>query len=129
MHFVTGATELRRLMQWLEESLLVKTRLGFNQQLVDLLQNRILAERERILDGFFDHIIRIAASTIDVSDRVAGGTRNTRLRRRVVHIVVVRIIKRAGKKRDHVVATRTPARSLHRPVPFEHFLASFTDRI
>ncbi len=125
MHLVAGRTELRRLVKRLQESRLVKLRLGLDQLVVDPLQHRVLAERERIVQRLFDRVVGVAARAVDVRDRVADGAGDAALRRRVAGRVEVRIVKGTAEERHRVVAAGAPARRLHAAVSLERHVARF----
>ena len=69
---VAGGTEFRLLVEWLKKSPFVELWLGFDQLLVDELQNAVRAVGERIMNGLINCVIAIAASAVDVGDRVAS---------------------------------------------------------
>ena len=106
---VAGGTKFRALVQRLKEGALVKFGFGFDQLIVDGLENSIRAERERIMDGFINGIVRISASAIDVSDGMARGAGDAGLRGWMFLEVVIRVIERAAEERNDIVTARAPA--------------------
>ena len=66
MYLVTGTAELGRLVEGLEEGLLVECRLGLYKLAIHPLEEGVLAESERVVQGLFDGVRRVAAVVIDV---------------------------------------------------------------
>ena len=54
---VAGRAELGRLVQRLQERLLVELRLGLDELVVDPLQDRVRAERERVVQRLLDRVV------------------------------------------------------------------------
>ena len=79
MNLVATAAEFRGLVQRLEESLLVKLRLGLDQLPVDPSQGRVVAAGERVVDRLLDGVVGVAAPAVEVGDGVAGGAGDPRL--------------------------------------------------
>jgi len=115
---VAGRAELRALMQVLQERLLVELRFGFDKLLVDELQQPVGAEREWIVDRFFDGVIRIAPRAVHVGDRVASRAGDPRLRSGMFLHIEVRIIEGAAKERHDIMAAGTPTRGFDVAVSF-----------
>ena len=111
-HLVAGGTELGRAHERLEELLLVKLRLGFHQLLVEILQQAVGAVGERVMDRFVDGVVPVSLRAVHMGDRVARGTRNPHTRRRMVHIVELRVVKRPAEEGHRIVAAGAPARRL-----------------
>ena len=75
----------------------MELRLRFHQLLVEILEHPIRAVGERVVDRLVDGVVGIAHRAVDVRDGVAGRAGDARLRRRMIHVVEVRIIKRAAE--------------------------------
>ena len=125
--FVASGAKLRRAHERLEEGLLVKLRLSLDQLPVDVLEDAVGAVSERIMNRLVNRVVRIAPSAVDVRDRMAGRASDARLRRRIMHIIEMRIIKSAAEKRYDVMATGAPARRFHVAVAFDSDLPGLTD--
>ena len=87
----------------------MKRRLGLNKLIVDPLQHRVVALRKRIMNRFFNRVVRIAHVAIDVGNRVADRARNPGLRSRMIQHVELRIIEGSTEERDRVMTARTEA--------------------
>ena len=107
---------LGSLQDRLEERLLVHLGLGFHERVVDPLQERVVAEGERIMLGLFDRVGGVAAGVVDVGDRVAGGAGDAGLAGGVIHVVIVGIVEFTREERHWIVAAGTPAGCLGRAV-------------
>ena len=101
--------------------------LGFNQLLIHPLQGRIFAKGKRIVQWFFDGIVRVSFGRVDVGDRMADRTCDTRLRGWMFDVIKMRIVECTAEERNGVVASSTPSGSLDVTVPFERNLAGFAD--
>ena len=126
MDLVAGRTELGRLVEVLEEGLLVQRGLGFDKLIVRPLQQCIVAVRERIVLGFLDGEVGVPLRAVDVRDRVAARAGDARLRSRVVHIVELRIVEGSAEERHRIVTARAEPRAAHVAVPLERDLARLT---
>ncbi len=111
--FVTGRAELRGFMERLQERLFVERRLGFHHLVVDPLQDRVLAERKRVVLRLLDGVGRVAGGAVDVGDGMAGGASDAGMGGGVLDVVEIRIVEGAAEERYHVVAAGAPARGLH----------------
>ena len=120
---VAGRAEVGVLDDRLQERLLVHLGLGLHERIVDPLQERVVAEGERIMLRLFDRVGGVAAGVVDVGDRVAGRAGDARLAGRVVHVVVIRVVELAREERHRVVAAGAPAGGLGRAVASERDLA------
>ena len=67
VHLVAGRAELGRAVKVLQERLLVERRLGLDELIVDPLQQRVVAERERVVQRLFDRVVGVAARAVDVA--------------------------------------------------------------
>ena len=115
---VTGGAELGAAMQVLQERLLVERRLALHQLPVHPSQDRVVAEREGVVQGFLDREVGVAAGRIDVGDRVAGRAGDAGAREGVLANVVVGVVEPGAlegprEERYRVVAARAPAGGLH----------------
>ena len=122
-HLVAGGAKLGRLVEGLEEGLLVELRLALHQLLINEVGQRVGGrEGEGVVDRLFDGVVAVADGTLlgalEVRDGVAGDAGNARLRGRVVHHVEVGIIEGPGEEWHRVMAAGAPAGSLHRSVAF-----------
>ena len=71
VHFVARPAELGRLVQRLQEGLLVERRLRLDELVVDPLERPVLAEREGVVDRPVDRVVAVASRAVHVTDRVA----------------------------------------------------------
>ena len=122
-HLVTGGAELGRLVEGLEEGLLVELRLALHQLLVDEIGQRVGGrEGEGVMHRFLDGVVAVADGALvgafQVRDGVTSHAGDARLRGRVVHHVEVGIIEGPGEEWHRVMAAGAPAGSLHRSVAF-----------
>ena len=101
----------------------MKLGFGFDQLLIDVLEQAIGAVGKRIMNRFINCIVRIAASAVDVSDGMARGAGDASLRRWMFLEVVIRIIEGATEERHDVVAARAPARGSYIAVAFQGYFA------
>ena len=88
--FVTSTTEFRTAMEWLEESLFVKIRFGFDQLPVDPAEGLVLTKGKGVVDRLFDGVVGIAAGSIDMSDSVTRGTSDAGVGHGILSQVVIR---------------------------------------
>ena len=109
MNLVTRAAELFALVKRLEEGLLVERGLGLDELSIDPLQERVLAECKRIVQGLLDGVRAIAAVILNVRDAMTHATRDARMRRGVLFVVEVRIVERTTEERHGIVTRRTEA--------------------
>ena len=72
-------------------------------------QRRLLAGSEWIVDRRVDLVVAVAAHAVDVRDAVADRAGDPGLRRRVVHVVEVRIVEAAAEKRHRIVTAGAEA--------------------
>ena len=72
VNFVAGATELGRLVEWLEERGFVEGRLGLHQLAIHPLQRCVLAEGKRVMLRLIHGVGRIAQVGIHMADGVAN---------------------------------------------------------
>ena len=70
-------------------------RLGFDQSIVDPLQQLVIAKGERVVLGVFNSVIGIAASAGHVGDGVTGGAGDPGLRGGIFDHVRIRVVKLA----------------------------------
>ena len=101
---MTGATEFRLFMQWLEKSLLVKGRLGLDHLLIQPLQKWTTAERKRVMLRCGEREIGVTPWTIDMSDRMANRAGDTCAGERVVRVTETGVVKDTAQQRHRVVA-------------------------
>ena len=127
IHFVTRSTKLCRFMQRLQKRLLVERRLRFHKLIVDPLQNRIVALRERIVNRFFDRVVCVPDVAVDVRNGMANCAGDPGLCGGMIQHVELRIVEGSAEERDWVMAARAEARALNRPIAFEGDFASFRD--
>ncbi len=78
-HLVTGRAILGRAHERFEKSFLVKLRFRLDQLLIEVLQHRVRAISEWIMDRFVNRIIRVPPGAVDVRDRVARRAGDARL--------------------------------------------------
>ncbi len=71
---VTGTTELSRLVQRLEERLLVERRLGLHKLVVHPLQKLAVAFGKWIMNWLFNRVVRITLVAVDMRDGMANRT-------------------------------------------------------
>jgi hypothetical protein len=71
VYLVAGAAEFLCLVKWLEHFGFVESRLGFDENFIDLLKHRVVAVDKRIMHRFVDHIICVASLAVDMGDSVA----------------------------------------------------------
>jgi len=64
--------------------------------LIEVLKGGILAIGERIVERFIDGVIGIALGAVDLRDGMTSCASDPCLRRRVIHIVEIRIIEGAA---------------------------------
>ena len=83
---VAGAAELGGRVQRLEEGPFVQFGLRLDQLMVDELEERGVAEGERVVLGLLDRVVGVAAGTVDVGDRVAGGAGDAGVRGRLLDV-------------------------------------------
>ena len=105
----------------------MKFRLGFNQLLIHPLQGRIFAKGKRIVQWFFDGIVRVSFGGVDVGNSMADRAGDTRLRGWMFDVIKMRVVECTAEERYWVVASSTPSGSLDVAVPFERNLACFAD--
>ena len=127
VHLVADAAELGCLVVWFEERLLVEIGLGFDQLVVDPLQHRVVAVRERVMQRFLDGVVGVAPVAVDVRDRVADGAGDTRVSGGVVDVVVVLLIEGPAEEWHGIVAAGTPSRGADVAVVFERDLSCLAD--
>ena len=126
-HLVAGRAELGVLDDRLQERLLVHLGLGLHQRVVDPLEERVVAEGERVMLGLLDRVGGVAPGVVDVRDRVADRAGDPRLARRVVHVVIVGVVELAREERHRVVAAGAPAGGLGVAVALQRDLAGLAD--
>ena len=113
---VTHRTKLGGLDDRLHELLLVHLRLGLDQRQVDPLEDRVVAEGERIMLRLGDRVGTIAPRVVNRGDHVADRAGDAGLACGVMFVVEIGVVELAGKERHGVVAAGAPARSLRRAV-------------
>ena len=97
-HLVAGGAKLGRLVEGLEEGLLVELRLALHQLLINEVGQRVGGrEGKGVMHRFFDGVVAVADGTLlgalEVRDGVAGDAGDARLRGGVVHHVKIRIVE------------------------------------
>ena len=127
MNLMTGGAEFGCLVERLQECLFVERRFRLHERVVNELQDFVFACRERIVQRFFDRIVRVPAGAVDVGDCVTSGAGDPCLSRWVANVVIVLLIERATKKWDGVVTTRAPSRSLNVPAPLQRDSTRLSD--
>ncbi len=68
MHLMAGRAELSSLMQRLQKRLLVERRLGFDELVIDPLQNGVVASKQTVLQRLVDCEVGIPAVLFTWSD-------------------------------------------------------------
>ena len=107
MYFVTGRTEICRLMEIFEERFLMQRGLGLHELIVYPLQRDVVTEGERILLRFFNREIGVTARAVDMRDRMANGAGDPRLGCRMLHVIELRIVESIAEEGDRIVAAGT----------------------
>ena len=102
-------------------------RLGLDELVVDPLEDRIVARRERIMLRLLNGIIGVAARAVHQIDGMAYGASDSGLAGPRVHVVVMGVVELSREERDGVVAPRAPARPLGVAVAFEGDLSRLSD--
>ena len=128
MDLVTGTAEILRLVQRLEEALLVELGLGLHELLVDPGQDGIVGEGEGIMLRLVDRVVGVSTGTVDVADHMADRACDAGMRRGIVHHVVVRIVERPAEEGHRVVATGAEAGGIDVTVPLKSHLPGLLDR-
>ena len=105
----------------------MKIRARFDQLLIDPLERRGVAGREWVMKGLLNRVGSISNRAVDMSHGVANRAGYPRMGRRIVHIVIFGIIKRARKERNRVVTARAPPGGFDIAIPLQPNLAGFTD--
>ena len=132
-HFVTGAAELARAMHFrLEIGVLVKRGLRLDQLSIHPLQQRRLAEGERILRTRFDRVVGVASIGIDTDDAVATCAADARATQWISAQVVERIIplcrfETSREERHWIMAACAESCVLHAAFALERLLSSLTN--
>ena len=92
--FVAGGAEFRVLDHIrLEKRAFVHLRLGFDQSIVDPLEQLVIAKSEGIVLGVLNGVIGIAASAGHVGDGVTGGAGDPGLRGGIFDHVIIRVVE------------------------------------
>ena len=107
--FMARRAKFRRPVERLQEALLVEIRLGFDNLVVDPLQDRIVAGGKRVMHRFFDRIVAIAGGAVNVGDGVTNGTSDAGMCRWMAHFVEILIIELPGEKGHGIMTTGAPA--------------------
>src|SRR5207302_340355 len=94
----------------LEESFLVEAGLGLDQDVIEPLQQLIVAGGKGIMDRLLDRVVGIAGPAVDVGYAMAGGAGDAGLGRGMVDVVIAGIVEGAAEKGDWIVAAGAPAR-------------------
>src|SRR5436190_13792321 len=103
----------------------MKLGFGFDQLLIDVLEQAIGAVGKRIMNWFINCVVAVAFGAVDMGDRVASSARYSSLRSGMVDIVESGIIKGPAEERHDVVTARAPPRSFYVAIAFERYLARF----
>ena len=95
-------------MKRLEHRFLVEIRLGFDQCVIQQLEQRSLAVCKRIVERLFNNVIGVPFIAVDVSDRMAGRASNTSLCGLIKRDVKTRVLKFSREKWHRIVTARAP---------------------
>ena len=109
MDFMAGRAELSLFMEWLQKRFLMEFWLGLDELIIDPLQHIVFTACKRIVNRFFDRVVRIATRAIDVGDRMTCGAGDACLRSKMSNVIKLRIVKSATEKWYRIVTARAPA--------------------